>query len=136
MLTHKDRIFVNKNKNVHHINNHLLATRDTWVKWFMVNRSVNTSVNHRSYAEVLQSCCKNDSAITQKNFYKCIPNKVNSSIVSHTVHSNVDCVPTKCVPAKRNSGKVTADCKVPTRERNAVSQGKAYLQDFSLPLQN
>ena len=136
VLTHKDRIFVNKNKNVYHINNQLLATRDTRVKWFMVNRSVNTSVNHRSYAKVLQSCCKNDSAISQKNFYKCIPNKVNSSIVSHTVHSNVDCVPTKCVPAERNSGNVTTDCKVPTSEHNAVSQGKAYLQDFSLPMQN
>ena len=136
VLTHKDRIFVNKNKNVHHIKNQLLAIRDTWVKWFMFNRSVNTSVNHRSYAEVLQSSCKSDSAITQKNFYKRTPNKVNSSIGSHTVHSNVDCIHTKCVPAERNSGKVATQCKVPTRERNAVSQGKAYLQDFSLSLQN
>ena len=85
---------------------------------------------------VNKSYCKNDSAVSQKKFYKRIPNKVHSSIVSHTLHSNVDCVPTKCVPAERNSNKVMIYCKVPTCERNAVSQGKAYLQDFSLPLQN
>ena len=136
VLTHKDRIFVNKNNNAHHINSQLLATRDTWLKWFMVNRSVNTSVNHRSYADVLQSSCKNDSAITQENHYMRTRSKVHSSIASHAVHSNVDCVHSKCFPAQRNSGKVATQCRITTRERNAVSEGKAYLQDFCLPLQN
>ena len=135
MFTHKDRIFVNKNKNAYQINNQQ-STRDTWLKWFMVNRSVNTSVNHRSYAEVLQSSCNNDSAKTQKKYYAPTPCKVNPSTVSHAVHSNADCVQTKCVPAQRNSGAVETHCTFPTREHNAVSQGKAYLQDFSLPLQN
>ena len=88
VFTHKDRIFVNKNENAYQINNQLLATRDTWLKWFMVNRSVNTSVNHRSYAEVLQSSCNNDSAKTLKKYYKPTPCQVNPSTVSHAVYSN------------------------------------------------
>ena len=134
VFSHKDRIFVNKKHNVTQINEQFLATRDTWFKWFMVNRSVNTSVNHRSYAEVLQSPCKNDSAICRDRFDKCKPNKVKSPTETYTVHGNVDCVPVKCVPAQRISHKLVTNYKASSR--NAVSKGKPYMQESSLPLQN
>ena len=47
VLTHKDRFFVNTNTNAIDVNNQFSATRDTWLTWFVVNRSLNTSVNHR-----------------------------------------------------------------------------------------
>ena len=58
VTTHKDRFFVNRNTNLTVVNNQLLATRDTWLTWFMVNRSFNKSVDHRSYAEVLKLVVK------------------------------------------------------------------------------
>ena len=136
MFTHKDRIFVNKKHNVNQINEQLLATCDTWFRWFMVNRSVTTSVNHRSHAEVLQSHCKNNSAIGRDKFHKCQPNKVKSSTGMSIVHSSVNCVPVKCIPPQRIPQKLVTNHKASARERNVVSKGKPYMQESSLSLQS
>ena len=52
VLAHKCRLVVNSNVNV---TTKMLATHDQWLTWFVVNKSMNTTVNHRSYAEVLQN---------------------------------------------------------------------------------
>ena len=102
----------------------------------MVNRSFNTSVNHRSYAEVVQNYCEKHSATSQKKFHNSKLNKATSPVASDNAHSNVHCVHTKCVPAERNLHKLKTGCKVSHHERNVVSKGKPYMQELPLPLQN
>ena len=132
MFTHRDRIFVNKNIDVTHINTQLLATCDTWSKWFMVNRSVNTSVDHRSYAQVLKnssnSMAKHSSSVNNHE-----PKNASNSL--QTVYSKVHCVPANCIP-ECISHKSSINCKGLSYTRNSVPKGQPCVQEFSLPLQN
>ena len=130
MFTHRDRIFVNKNTDVTHINTQLLATRDTWSKWFMVNRSVNTSVNHRSYAEVLKNSSKNSIPKNSSSVNNHAPSNSDASNSLQTAHTKAHCVP------ERISHKSSTNCKGLPYIRNSVSEGQPYVQEFSLPLQN
>ena len=105
MLTHKDRSFINKNINATVVSNELLATRDQWLRWSMVNSSVKTSVNHSSYAEVLQSSWKSVSVVSHNNHPKvqsCI--RGNTTLSPCNVDNTTDSshlVPLKCVHVKQ-----------------------------------
>ena len=82
---------MNTNTNAIDVNNPFSATRDTWLTWFMVNRSLNTSVNHRSYAEVLQSSCKNASVVTSHKLHKRRETTSNLPFASITADELVNC---------------------------------------------
>ena len=101
----------------------------------MVNRSLNTSVNHRSYAEVLQSGCKNASVVTSHKLHKCTETTANLPFASITADEFVNCVPTKCVPLERNA-KPIANRSMSGLKRNDAVKGKPYTQELSLQLQN
>ena len=53
-ITHKDRMFVNKNACSSDVETELLATCVQWLCWFALNKSFNTRVKQRSYAQVLR----------------------------------------------------------------------------------
>ena len=135
MLTHCDRIFVNKNTDVFRLNTELLATPDTWSKWFMVNRSLNTSVGRRSYAEVLKNTSNNATNSKLGSDSHQVPINAEASTSFQTAHSNLHCVPVDCVP-QRISHKPSTSCKVLSSKRNSLPKGQPYVQEFSLPLQN
>ena len=135
MLTHCDRIFVNKNTDVSRVNTELLATPDTWSKWFMVNRSLNTSVGRRSYAEVLKNTSNNARNSKLGSDSHQVPNNSEASTSFQTAHSNLHCVPVDCVP-QRISYKPSTSYKVLSSKRNSLPKGQPYVQEFSLPLQN
>ena len=135
MLTHCDRIFVNKNTDVFRVNTELLATPDTWSKWFMVNRSLNTSVGRRSYAEVLKNTSNNATNSKLGSDSHQVPINSEASTSFQTAHSNLHCVPVDCVP-QRISHKPSTSCKVLSSKRNSLPKGQPYVQEFSLPLQN
>ena len=101
----------------------------------MVNRSVNTSVNHRSYAEVLQSSSKNVTANTSTTVNRHIPNKLDASTFTQTAHAKVHCVPHNCIP-ECTLHKSSTKCKAFPYRCNSVSKGQPYVQELSLPLQN
>ena len=101
----------------------------------MVNRSVNTSVNHRSYAEVLQSGCKNASVVTSHKLRTHRETTGNLPFASITADEFVNCVPTKCVPLERNV-KPIANRNISGIKRNDTVKGKPYTQELPLPLQN
>ena len=54
VVTHKDRIFVNKNVCSGSVREELSATRAQWSQWFALNKSLNTMVNKKSYALILK----------------------------------------------------------------------------------
>ena len=54
VFTHKTRFIVNTSLDVQEIHNETYATPAQWLYWFKVNKSANTFVNHRSYADVLK----------------------------------------------------------------------------------
>ena len=130
MLTHCDQIFVNKNTDVSRVNTQLLATRDTWSKWFMVNRSFLT--DRRSYAEVLKNTSKN---VKLGSATQHVPSNPDASNSFQTTHSKVHCVPANCVP-ERISHKSSTTCKALSSKCNLLHKGQPYVQEFSLPLQN
>ena len=135
MLTHKDRFFVNTNANPIDVNHQCSATRDTWLTWFMVDRSFHTSVNHRSYAQVLQSGCKNASVHISHQLHKRKITTSNSPFASNVSHEVANCVPTKCVPLERNM-KCTSSRSSLDLKRNQVVRGKPYMQESPLQLRN
>ena len=53
--THRTRSFVNKNIPYSDLKDQLWATRGQWQRWFAINKSVNTVVTKKSYAQVLKN---------------------------------------------------------------------------------
>ena len=96
----------------------------------MVNRSLNTSVNNRSYAVVLKTSFKTEPATGPQKYDSRIPNRVDSHTSLHTAHSKVHCVPAKCTP-QRNHHKPLINCKFLPHKHNFVTKGEPYMQEFS-----
>ena len=98
----------------------------------MIDRSFNTSVDHRSYAEVVQKNSKNEfTVLPQQNKTKNLTPHSIPSVQQKQIH----CVPSKCVP-ERNLNKPRLHCKGLPHEGNGASKGKSYTQEFHLPVKN
>ena len=119
------------------VNNQLLATRDTWLTWFMVSRSVNTSVDHRPYAEVLQSGCKRASVLSRSNHVGVHNgNGGNSIFTPGNSDKSTDCVPSKSVPGKRNVPNFASNHKGSDFKRNHSVRGEPHMQESSIAVCN
>ena len=98
MFVQRTRQFVNTNTTKHVVDQETLATPDKWFKWFLQNKSVNTLVHDKTYAEVLLTTndIRVNSSPPMKFEIRCSANRG-----SHSTNSNAtkrtDCVPCKCV---------------------------------------
>ena len=96
VVTHRDRIFVNKNTCSRDVGRELLATRDQWLQWFTLNKSLNTIVKQRSYAQVLKD---GKSVVKQKECSQ-VQGVGTSNKAVHTSSQNAFKQYTKCVLQK------------------------------------
>ena len=97
VFSHKTRSIVNSNLDVQIIHNEIAATHDQCLNWFMVNKSVNTLVHHRSYAEVLQTGNTRGKMTTTMVTTRVHTNNRFSSAHKRTLSNHPECVQPKCV---------------------------------------
>ena len=102
VLTHGNRIFVNNSVSSDTVNKELQAPRDQWIRWFMVNKSFNTKVTNKTFAQVLSTTKlidKTQGCVLRQGL-KC---NGQSEIPKKPCHKYSQCVPTKCVPTNSNA---------------------------------
>ena len=105
MITHRDRLFVNKNVCLSDVHIELVATHDQWLRWFVLNKSFNTMVKHRTYTQVLTDGKINAKS---KEYSQVHALKGNNKGVQkydalrNPVQQLTKCVPQKCVRLKCN----------------------------------
>ena len=136
VFTHKTKSIVNSLFYVQKIYNEISATTDQRLKWFMVNKSVNTLVHHRSYAEVLQTVNSKDKTTNTRVSTRVHKHNRSTSAGKRTLIKQPECVQPKCVLFKRNpvqSSSSGEQCRV---GRNEVSKGKFAKQERTLELNN
>ena len=127
VLTHEGKVIVSRNVNVKAVQKELLATHDQWLTWFVVNKSMNTSVQHKSYAEVLQNgnpvvkSGKKDSNILVHNCVRSV-----TSTPQRIANRYSDCVQSKCVPFKRNAKPSVSSGNYQPSKGNAVMQESPF----------
>ena len=124
VFTHRTRSIVNSILDVQRLHNEIATTQDQWLKWFMVHKSVNTLVHHRSYAEVpLTFKKKMTKTILSTGVYK------NNRFSSADQRTHPKCIQPECVPVKRNAFHLSSNGKQSHVERNEVSKGKSVKQE-------
>ena len=134
MLTHVDRTFVNKNVSRDTVNRELQASRDEWINWFMVNKSFNTKVANKTFAQVLSTKLldKTQERVSKQSFKR----NGQSQVLSNPCHRDSQCVPSKCIRVKR---KVKVVHKIDNSSSNAGT-GKLRLntntQEYCWPVSN
>ena len=102
VLTHVDRIFVNKTLSCVNVNKELQATRDQWTRWYIVNKSFNIKVQNKTFAQVLTTGKlpnKRNKCVLCQGFKR----NGDSKTITSPYHKYSKCVPLKCVQAKRNN---------------------------------
>ena len=100
VLTHVNRTFVNKNVSCDSVNTELQASRDQWTRWFVVNKSFNTKIKNKTFAQVLTTGKSLDKR-QERGSCQGVKHSGESKTVTSPYH-NSECIPCKWVQAKRN----------------------------------
>ena len=132
VLTHRTRYIVNKTLDLQKIHKETSVKPEQWFKWFNTNKSVNTFVDNRSYADIV----KNVHPSKPNNFDILQSQSTSAKVHKRNASIRPQCAHPKCVQFERTRPRPASAVLQSRVERNTFHRGKQSNKEGTIQLAN